>query len=511
MRWLIAVLVLLSAIPLLYPKVPPLVDLLGHMGRYRVQLDLAQSESLQRFYAFDWAAIGNLGVDLLVVPLGAVFGLELAVKLIVLAIPPLTVGGFLWVSREVHHRVPPSAFFALPLAYGYPFLFGFVNFALSMALAFLAFALWLNLGERGRWRLRAALFVPISVIVFFTHVYGWGALGLLCFSGEAVRQHDRGIGWVRAGAKAAAHAMALTLPIVIMLAWRSEAHGGMTAGFFAWKYKWEWLYSALRDRWQIWDLASLAMIGLVLLFALVSRKLQFSRMLAFSAIVLAASFVLLPRIIFGSAYADMRLVPYMLAVFVLAIRFKGPMHVPTGMLLAVCGLAFFGLRLASTTASLAIAADDQAAKLHALDHVPAGARVASLVGRGCMKSWDLARNSHLGAMVIVRRNGFSNDQWVMEGMNLLGLRYRGAGAFSSDPSEMVHPNHCGSREAPRSINRALATIPRDGFDYVWLIDPLPFDPRLAHGLEPVWAGNNGSILLRSTGAAKDGDQGHAKR
>jgi len=252
------------------------------------------------------------------------------------------------------------------------------------------------------------------------------------------------------------------------------------------------------------------MIGLVLLFALVSRKLQFSRMLAFSAIVLAVSFVLLPRIIFGSAYADMRLVPYMLAVFVLAIRFKGPMHVPTGMLLAVCGLAFFGLRLASTTASLAIAADDQAAKLRALDHVPQGARVASLVGRGCMKSWDLARNSHLGAMVIVRRTGFSNDQWVMEGMNLLGLRYRGAGAFSSDPSEMVHPNHCGSREAPRSINRALATIPRDGFDYVWLIDPLPFDPRLTHGLKPVWAGN-GSILLRSVGSAQNGDQRNPER
>ena len=28
-----------------------------------------------------------------------------------------------------------------------PFLFGFVNFALSMALAFLAFGLWLRLGR----------------------------------------------------------------------------------------------------------------------------------------------------------------------------------------------------------------------------------------------------------------------------------------------------------------------------------------------------------------------------
>ena len=52
-------------------------------------------------------------------------------------------------------------------------------------------------------------------------------------------------------------------------------------------------------------------------------KLTLSRNLAFSAIVLAVSFVILPRIVFGSAYADMRLVPYLMAVGLLAIRFRG--------------------------------------------------------------------------------------------------------------------------------------------------------------------------------------------
>ena len=167
--------ILAAAIPLLYPPIPPLVDLLGHMGRYRVELDLGHSPWLQQYYDYHWAAIGNLGVDLLVHAAGPLFGLEPAVKLIVLAIPPLTVAGFLWVAREVHGRVPPTAFFALPFVYGYPFLFGFVNFALSMALAFLAFGLWLRLGRLERTRLRGWLFVPISLIVFFTHTYGWGA------------------------------------------------------------------------------------------------------------------------------------------------------------------------------------------------------------------------------------------------------------------------------------------------------------------------------------------------
>ena len=47
-RWFVAAMILVSAIPLLYPSVPPLVDLLGHMGRYRVELDLATSPWLEQ-------------------------------------------------------------------------------------------------------------------------------------------------------------------------------------------------------------------------------------------------------------------------------------------------------------------------------------------------------------------------------------------------------------------------------------------------------------------------------
>ena len=92
-RWFVAALILLSAAPLIYPKVPPLVDLFGHIGRYRVQLDIGSSPWLSEYYTFAWAAIGNLGVDLLVMPFGNLLGLEAAVKIIVLAIPPMTVGG----------------------------------------------------------------------------------------------------------------------------------------------------------------------------------------------------------------------------------------------------------------------------------------------------------------------------------------------------------------------------------------------------------------------------------
>src|SRR6478752_6798346 len=454
--WFLALVVLATMIPLVYPPIPPLVDLLSHMGRYRVELDLAHSPSLQLYYDYHWAAIGNLGVDILVIPLGKLFGLELAVKLIVLAIPPLTAAGFLWVAREVHGRIPPTVFLALPFIYGHPFMFGFVNFALSVALAFLAFGLWLRLGRLEKTKLRGWLFVPISLIVFFAHTYGWGLLGLMCFSADAVRLHDRGRAWWRAGIEAALHTSVMALPLLVMLIWRSETHGGQTNDWFNWKVKWRWIYSALRDRWKLFDIWSLIVPALVLLYAIFSRRLTLSRNLAFSAIVLAVSFVILPRIIFGSAYADMRLVPYLMAVMVLAIRFRGAPDRRTAHVLAVLGLLFFATRTAANTISLARAADDQSAKLAALDVMPEGARVITLTGMSCREYWPLLRNSHLGAMVIVRREGFSNDQWLLEGINLLDLKYRSAGYFAADPSQLVRPNQCRDR-LHRQIDDSLGS------------------------------------------------------
>jgi hypothetical protein len=493
-RWTVVVLALLAALPLLYPKFPPLVDLLGHMGRYRVQLDIGRSPWLHLYYGFHWAAIGNLGVDLLMMPLGRLIGLEPAVKLIVLTIPPLTVAGFLWVAREVHGRIPPTALFALPLVYGHPFMFGFANFTLSMALAFLAFGLWLRLGRLGKLRLRSALFVPISLLVFFAHTYGWGVLGLLCFSAEAVRQHDKGIGWLRAGFHAAILASVMALPLFIMFAWRSETHGGTTGDWFNWKAKGQWILMALRDRWQSLDVASVVITLIVIVEARREKALTFSRNLAFSALVLLAGYIVLPRIIFGSAYADMRLIPYVIAVGILAIRFTEPINWRRGQLFAVLGLAFYLLRIGSTTASLAIAANEQNAKLEALASVPMGARVLTMVGEECGFAWELPRDSHLGAMVVVRREGFSNDQWVMEGLNLLDLHYAAAGRFAADPSQRVRREGCGAGPL-WSVNEALRAVPTQAFDYLWLVNPPRFDPALTARMQPVWRGP-GSILYR---------------
>jgi hypothetical protein len=252
---------------------------------------------------------------------------------------------------------------------------------------------------------------------------------------------------------------------------------------------------ALRDRWKWFDIASLIVPVLAFLYAIISRKLTLSRNLAFSAIVLAIAFAILPRIVFGSAYADMRLIPYLMAVALLAIRFRGAPDRTTAQVLAVLGLLFFATRTVANTLSLGIAADDQAAKMQAIDGMPRGARVISLVGMPCTEYWPMLRNGHLGAMVVVRREGFSNDQWLLEGVNLLDLKYRAAGYFAADPSQLVRPDGCRDT-LHRTIDASLSALPRRDFDYVWLIDAPDYDPASVADMKVVWRGP-GSILYQT--------------
>jgi hypothetical protein len=107
----------------------------------------------------------------------------------------------------------------------------------------------------------------------------------------------------------------------------------------------------------------------------------------------------------------------------------------------------------------------------------------------------MLRNGHLGAMVIVRREGFSNDQWLLEGVNLLDLKYRAAGYYSADPSQLVRPNRCLDR-LHRMVDDSLANLPRKDFDYVWLIDVPPYDLATVADMQPVWRGP-GSVLYRT--------------
>ncbi len=485
-------LILVAALPLLWPPIPPLVDLPGHMGRYAIQL-ADPASPLHKWYEFNWGVIGNLGIDLLVMPLGKIFGLELAVKLIVMLIPPLTVAGMLLVAREAHGDVPPSALFALPLAYGYPFQFGFVNFALSISLALLGFALWLRWGRLKRFRLRTWFFVPYGIGLWFVHSFGWGVLGLVAFASDAVRRHGRGKPWLQSAWEAGWATAPLMPPLFLMLVWRSGHVSGITGDWFNWTAKKFYLVSILRsdgtgfDWWSSVCLLTMAGLGIL------GIGFRRNRTLLLAGAILALAYLCLPRIVLGSAYADMRLAPYMVAVLLLALAPKLKDHRLNG-LVALAGLAFFLVRMGSEARTFARVERGFEAQLAALDHVPRGSRVLALTGLRCLGTPYWTRMDHLEAFAIIRREAFVNGQWTMAGAQLLRVNYPDAPRYSKDPSQVVRPAHCRQRGS-HVYPAVLAEFPRGAFDYLWLIDFRPERwPLRDPGLEMVWHGKTGALF-----------------
>lgn len=495
---LIFLLAVISTIPLWLPPLPPLTDLLAHLGRYRVQLDLATNPALQRFYLFEWALIPNLGVDLLVELLGPVLGLETAVKLIVIAIIGLTTTACLLLSRQVHGRIGAAALFALPLAYGFPFQFGFVNYCLSMTLALLAFALWLRLGAAGRIRLRGWLFVPISFIVWLSHISGWGAFGLFLFAAELVRQRQSGKSLLATVAGSLLICLPLALPLLLMASDGHVGSEGATAHWFQWHIKYQWFAMALSEHWQAFDIASVTILIILIGSALILSDLKLDPTLGLAALLLLIAFIFTPRILIGSAYADMRLVPYILALAVLSIDTRHPPRHLLNALLMGAGLLFFLVRTGATSYNFRNQSALLERELGALDHIKPGSRVVSFVTYECRARWRLERRTHVPSVALARKHIFTNDQFIMAGAQLIQIRYRGGFPFQRDPTQLVKPTGC-PRPDLLTLHDSLKRFPRRGFDYVWLIGKPQNEAIDDTGLTLVWE-SGGSQLYRIIGS-----------
>lgn len=481
-RSALTALCLIGLIPLLWPALPPLADLPGHMGRWHIAMALDHSPLLARFYSIHWSMIGNLGMDALVPALASVLPFELATKLAVLLIPAITLLGLLWVAREVHGRVPPTALLALPIVYAWPFQFGFVNFALAQGLAFCAFGLWLRLGRLQRLGQRAALFAPIALLLWLTHSFGWVIFGLMAVGSEAARLRAAGRTWPATLWASALQALPLALPLVA-IALTPHGNAPTTGDWFNWEAKGTWLVSLLRDRWIVFDLLSLLPLLLVSALAARSAKLGFSASLGWPALLCGIAFLLLPREALGGSYVDMRIVPAMAMLGLLAIT--PPQGSPrfAQRLAALC-LAFFLIRTAATTASFALRADEQQTELGALAYIPRGASVLALVARPCKRPWSDLRDDHLAGIAIVRRDVFTNVEWDLDGQQVLRVHNPAAGPYLADPSQYVYPARCPERG--QTLTAKLAGFPRTGFDYVWTLGSAPL-ARVPSDLHLIWS------------------------
>ena len=230
-------------------------------GPLRVQLDLATSPDLQQYYRFHWQLIGNLGVDLLVDAAGAADRARAGGQADRDADPAA--------DRRRHAlgrargarpdcRRPRCSRCRSPTAI--PFLFGFVNFALvdGAGLARLRLVAAARRGSASRGCARSCS-CRSRCILWFAHAFGWGTLGRALLSRPSWSASTTGA----AARRSAGLRAALPLPVAgaagrADAAVAQRAPAGMTDRLVQLGLQaGEWLRMALRDRWELFDIASL--------------------------------------------------------------------------------------------------------------------------------------------------------------------------------------------------------------------------------------------------------------
>ncbi len=479
-RWAVAVAALAATIPLWLVTVPPLIDLVGHMGRYHVQLNLAGNATLAANWDYHWRLIGNLGSDVLMEPLGRMFGVERGAVVLAGLILVVMITGIARLARAAHGSLPATAWAAFPFAMAYPWQYGLVNYWLGVGCALHAAAFYYR--RAMPWWLLG----PASLLLWTVHIYGWAVFAVL-----VVARAMAGLP-VRKRLPALLKLWPLGAPAVVMfaLSYGQAGSAAATLGWLDFGYKALALSWTLRDQNQWLDIGCLIAAMLLIYAGVRSKAFKLDTALGTAALLLLGATLVIPYQLLGSAFADARLWPVVFIVALLAIRpVEAGGQLAAG--IALGAALIFGVRIAATTVGFAQYDTAYARHLKALDLMPRGARVAVFTEFPCEVAWRRPRLDHLDGMAVVRRDAFTNGQWDVPGAQLLVPLAAKGTRFNSDPSQLV----MGCGDLRPALAARLADFPRDRFDLVWLIGYRPETLPRYKGLMPLFADDR-TILYR---------------
>jgi hypothetical protein len=435
----IAALALLAALPVLLVTWPQMADYPAHLARWHVMLGIDASADLQRHYHYVWQWTPNLGCDLLIWPLAKLLGLDMAGRVIAALVPALLAASLLVTDWTLHRRIGVGGLLALVTVWSPSLLMGFLNWGLSLALAFFAFALWVRMEGKAA---RIGAFLLIAPLVWLCHLSGWGVLGVLVFGYE----------WQRRGfVKAIPATWPLWPPAVLTLFAGAGASGAMTWGDGLLLDKISNWVMALRDQSAQLDLLTVVVLAVVI--GVAWRQGRMDGRIGRAALLFFALSTIMPRHLGGGDFADYRLVPVALASGVLAVQWRTPRWV------LIAAAVPFVLRLLLTSVSWIAGSAQTVQMVTALDSLPKGAVIAGANAEDPF-AWHQPATSHVFALATVRRDALTNADFAVKGLHMIA--HADGDARFVDPSQRVLTE---DGQAPDLARFA----PASRADYLWYV------------------------------------------
>jgi len=301
----LALLAAVSFLPVLLTPIPAMVDYPNHLARMYV-LSQNGTPGANPYYEVTWAFYPNLGMDLMVPQLARLMSVEDATRLFLLLSQVLIVTGALlleWVRKK---RIHLAGFAALAFLYCLPFSWGFVNFEFGIGLALWGMAVYLMLAESA-WPLRFAAHSAFVAALYVGHFFSLGVYGAVLGLVELSR--------IRQGQTThpvvAARLGALALPALALLSIMHVTAGAIGSQGNDW-------FLAFKPVWPLrimngYNLTAAAVTGLTmmtaLLFAARRGVLRLEPPGIWIALGLALLYVAIPSRLFGTSFADLRVIP----------------------------------------------------------------------------------------------------------------------------------------------------------------------------------------------------------
>jgi hypothetical protein len=320
--WVDGLISIFLIIPFLVTTYLPLTDLPNHLARQHILVEWATSPELQKYYYYKFSLVPNLALDLLVPLMSNVMPVDVAIRVFC----TLALLSIFWGCRMLNRQLAGAeacAYRFVPfLCYGGPLQYGFLDFCFGIGLALVMLGMYLRLRDAPPYTL-LAIFLPCGFVLLLCHLAAFGLWAVSIGAFELVHPFGRlpktefrevALEIVRRELRAG---LFLLPPFIVFLVFSPTTIGSHLARWSTFHEKLEGIAAITMfasPRLELFLLA-LAMAGFAV--ALIVGAVRVRRESVAILAVMAAIYLLLPRVALGGGYVDYR-VPWAGSFFLLA-------------------------------------------------------------------------------------------------------------------------------------------------------------------------------------------------
>ena len=478
--WLAATaLILISLVPFFVVDVPAVSDYPNHLARIFI-LAHPNDAILSTFYAPHWNVLPNLGLDILGVGLLKILPVHVGGRiLLAMSLLAPLLGVFVY-ARAAFEKWTPWPLASVLTAFNGIFFLGFMNFLLSVGLAFAAAGAWLSLRRGGRDGLCLAVGGLSSALLFLCHIFGLALFALLILCQELARGREPSLGTAEARAPSIALIAGAMVPAVLL--YLLSPLSGHDSGIGGWdgKHKlWGLFIPFMTTSKTLTLVTAFAVFSLVILRW---RQAIFAPGTKLALIILALIYLAAPVTFKGGTLIDIRLSLMMGLLLFAGVDLQLTAPWKNWGMVTVAFLV--GLRSLTTGLAWYDHRHDLADLRATLAQIPAGALVLSAHSANAQSDPAApARNlpdverldSHLAALMIIERKAFWPHLFADPSQQPLALRppFDRIADPSGDPPDwnrlLLQSFPAGGHVTPQPPT----ALPPGAFNYVLLIDPPP--------------------------------------